>query len=88
MNEIRFFGTLSSQRYAPHNAHMHPIRDEQRKNTRHFISIGNKVNRVSLKSVTRAGEHHQSRCDQNMTTDNFKIIYLSFIFFNLKHEAY
>lgn len=65
----------------PHT--MHPIRDVQCKNTGCLISIGNKVNWISLKSVTRAGEHHQTGCDQNMATENFKIIYL-FYFFELK----
>lgn len=82
MNKIRFFRTLSSQRYVAHNAHMHPITDEQCKNTRHFIPIGNKVNWISLKSVTRAGEHHQSRCDQNMTMIISKSP--TFYFFQLK----
>lgn len=50
MNKIRFFRTLSSQRYVAHNAHMHPITDEQCKNTRHFIPIETKLTGFHLKA--------------------------------------
>lgn len=84
LKEIWFFQMLSSQRQAPHNACTHPIKHTQRNNIRYLISIGNKVNWISLKSSTRAGEHHHIRYDQNMTTANFKFIYPLFYFFQFK----